>query len=155
MLGASFDDLRAAGLSGRKATYLVALAESFRRGELSEGLTEMPDGDVRDTVMQVKGIGKWTADMLLMFPLGRPDCLPVGDLGVKKGFMATYGLKALPTEEEMERLASAWRPYRSVGTYFMWQAADEKKDVPKKRVTDFAKSRKTSQKAPPAKRSRR
>jgi 3-methyladenine DNA glycosylase/8-oxoguanine DNA glycosylase len=70
----------------------------------------------------VKGIGRWTAEMFLMFSLGRPDVLPVDDLGVRRGMQITYGLSDAPKPDEMRRIAESWAPYRSVGTWYMWRA---------------------------------
>ena len=73
-------------------------------------------------VTLVKGIGRWTAEMFLIFSLGRPDVLPVDDLGVRRGFQLAYGLPELAAAEEMRRIAEPWRPYRSAGTWYMWRS---------------------------------
>ena len=122
-LAASDDDLRAAGLSRQKLTYLRDLAEKFADGTLrEEEFAELDDEQVIERASQVKGIGRWTAEMFLMFSLGRPDVLPVGDLGVQRGMEITYGLDALPKPDEMQRNAENWRPYRSAGSWYMWRA---------------------------------
>ena len=122
-LAASDEQLRAAGLSRQKMAYLRDLADKFVSGELSEGiLDEFDDDVVIERVSAVKGIGRWTAEMFLIFSLGRPDVLPVDDLGVRRGMQVAYGLSELPKPEEMRRIAEPWRPYRSAGTWYMWRA---------------------------------
>ncbi len=114
--------LRAAGLSRQKTTYLRNLADKFASGELGEDeFVSLDDDGVIARATLVKGIGRWTAEMLLIFSLGRPDVLPVDDLGVRRGFEQTYGLDDLPKPEEMRRIAEPWRPYRSAGTWYMWR----------------------------------
>ncbi len=114
--------LRAAGLSRQKTTYLRNLADKFASGELSEDeFASLDDEGVIARATLVKGIGRWTAEMLLIFSLGRSDVLPVDDLGVRRGFQQTYGLDDLPKPEEMQRIAEPWRPYRSAGTWYMWR----------------------------------
>jgi 3-methyladenine DNA glycosylase/8-oxoguanine DNA glycosylase len=122
-LSATDEDLRAAGLSRQKLAYLRDLAEKFASGELREGeFAALDDEDVITRVASVKGIGRWTAEMFLIFSLGRPDVLPVDDLGVRRGFQQTYGLDGLPLPEQMRSIAEPWRPYRSVGTWYMWRS---------------------------------
>lgn len=119
--------LREAGLSGSKAECIRALARAFEAGDLSDAELESADeAAVVRSVTAIKGIGAWTADMFLIFHLRRPDVLPVGDYGVRKGFMKVYGLSALPDAARMRKIAEVWRPYRSVGALYMWQAADDK-----------------------------
>mmetsp|Transcript_12679 Transcript_12679/g.27453 ORF Transcript_12679/g.27453 Transcript_12679/m.27453 type:complete len:475 (-) Transcript_12679:484-1908(-) len=119
------EDLRACGLSERKATYLLGLAQHFcSPGGLSDAsIRDMGDEELLAVLTKVKGIGPWTVDMLAMFHLGRPDVLPVGDLGVRKGVQSLFGLRALPSPSEMRALTEAWRPYRSVGSWCMWRMA--------------------------------
>src|SRR6266542_1502671 len=122
-LAASDEQLRAAGLSRQKVAYLRDLADKFASGELSEGtLHEFDDEEVIARVSAVKGIGRWTAEMFLIFSLGRPDVLPVDDLGVRRGMQIAYGLPDLPKPDEMRRIAEPWRPHRSAGTWYMWRA---------------------------------
>jgi len=123
LLAASDEQLRAAGLSRQKLGYLRDLSEKFASGELSEGeFTSLDDEEVIHRTTSVKGIGRWTAEMFLIFSLGRPDVLPVDDLGVRRGFQIAYGLAELPKPEQMRRIAEPWRPYRSVGTWYMWRS---------------------------------
>jgi 3-methyladenine DNA glycosylase/8-oxoguanine DNA glycosylase len=122
-LAASDDQLRAAGLSRQKMAYLRDLAEKFASGELSEGvLHEFDDEEVIKRVSAVKGIGRWTGEMFLIFSLGRPNVLPVDDLGVRRGMQIAYGLADLPKPDEMRTIAEPWRPYRSAGTWYMWRS---------------------------------
>ncbi len=122
-LQATDEELRTAGLSRQKTTYLRDLSEKFGSGELSEDeFDDLDDEAVIERVTLVKGIGRWTAEMFLMFSLGRPDVLPVGDLGVQRGMEVAYGLKELPKPDKMREIAEPWRPYRSVGSWYMWRA---------------------------------
>ena len=127
VLRAPTEALRVAGLSGRKAECIRSLAKAFEAGELSDtGLESAGESAVVEAVTAVKGIGAWTADMFLIFHLRRADVLPVGDLGVRKGFAKVYGLSSLPDAAQMRDIAEKWRPFRSVGALYMWQAADER-----------------------------
>ena len=123
LLAASDEQLRSAGLSRQKLAYLRDLSEKFAGGELSEHeFAAEEDEEVIRRVISVKGVGRWTAEMFLIFSLGRPDVLPVDDIGVQRGFRQAYGLPGPPTAEEMQRIAEPWRPYRSVGTWYMWRS---------------------------------
>lgn len=125
LLAARAAQLRRAGLSRQKIAALRAVAEAFATRRLdNRRLRRMDDEAVIEAVTQVRGIGVWTAHMLLMLSLGRPDVLPVGDYGVRKGAMRLYGLPALPSPSELEAIASPWRPYRSVGSWYLWRAAE-------------------------------
>jgi 3-methyladenine DNA glycosylase/8-oxoguanine DNA glycosylase len=122
-LAATDEDLRAAGLSRQKLAYLRHLAEKFASGELREDeFTALDDEEVITRVASVKGIGRWTAEMFLIFSLGRPDVLPVDDLGVRRGFQQTYGLDGPPSPEQMRSIAETWRPFRTMGTWYMWRS---------------------------------
>jgi 3-methyladenine DNA glycosylase/8-oxoguanine DNA glycosylase len=118
-------DLKAAGLSRQKLGYLRSLAEHCMNGGLTlRSLGRAPDDVVIERVTAIKGVGRWTADMLLMFCLGRPDVLPVGDLGVRRGVQVAYNLEDLPDPATMERIAKPWRPYRSAGAWYLWRVQD-------------------------------
>nr|BAK02686.1 predicted protein [Hordeum vulgare subsp. vulgare] len=122
MLAFAVANLRAIGVSGRKAAYLHDLAASFAAGYLSESSVAAMDEDaLLAQLTRVKGIGEWTVHMFMIFSLHRPDVLPSGDLGVRKGVQELYKLKALPKPEEMAALCERWRPYRSVGAWYMWR----------------------------------
>jgi DNA-3-methyladenine glycosylase II len=117
--------LRDVGLSGAKAAYLRDLAEHIVDGELPVGeLAELPDEKVYEVLIAVKGLGRWSIDMFLMFHLGRPDILPVGDLGIRKAIQVHYGLGELPKPAEMEQIAEAWRPYRTLACLYLWESLD-------------------------------
>ena len=117
--------LLAAGLSRQKLSYLRDVAGGFADGRLRpQRLARLPDVDVVTAVTALRGIGEWTAHMLLIFSLGRPDVLPVGDYGVRKGMQHLYGLRQLPAPRTMERIAAPWRPYRSIGAWYIWRSTD-------------------------------
>ena len=118
--------LRGAGMSNAKARAVKDLAEKAMEGIVPTGarLRKMSDEVIVDRLTQVWGIGEWTVQMVLIFQLGRSDVLPVKDLGVRKGYMLTYGLDAMPEEGEMMDYCECWRPYRSVGSWYMWRAVD-------------------------------
>jgi 3-methyladenine DNA glycosylase/8-oxoguanine DNA glycosylase len=119
--------LREAGLSGSKASFIRDLSARVHRGELVlEAFEAQRDDDVIVELTQVKGIGRWTAEMFLIFRLGRLDVLPVGDLGVQKGFVRLFGLRKLPAPERMEKLSRPFRPYRSVACWYLWRLNEEK-----------------------------
>jgi DNA-3-methyladenine glycosylase II len=84
----------------------------------------MPDEEVIDALTVVKGIGRWTAEMYLMFRLGRPDVLPVDDLGLRSAMRRAYRMRGLPEPERMRRIAAPWRPWRTVGCFYLWQSLD-------------------------------
>jgi DNA-3-methyladenine glycosylase II len=120
------DELRAAaGLSRAKVVYLRSLAEHVVAGELElERLDDLPDDDVIAELVAVKGIGTWSADIFLMFHLGRPDVLAVGDLGIRRAIMKNYELTELPDAATIEQLAEPWRPYRSLACRFLWRSLE-------------------------------
>jgi DNA-3-methyladenine glycosylase II len=116
------EELRAAaGLSRAKVVFLGDLAERIETGSLVlEDLDSMPDEEVSAELIAVKGIGQWTADMFLIFHLGRPDVLAVGDLGLRRAAMLAYGLRKPPSERRFTALARPWRPWRSVASWYLW-----------------------------------
>lgn len=117
--------LRAAGLSNQKTSYVIDLAKKFLDGTVDpKHFHEMTDEAIRAHLVAVKGIGRWTADMFLMFTLHRPDVLPTGDLGIQKAMQKVFKLKSLPTPEKMEKLAEPWRPYRTVACRYLWDSLD-------------------------------
>ena len=117
--------LREVGLSRAKVAYLRDLAERVEDGELDlEGIAELPDEDVAAQLTQVKGLGPWSVQMFLIFHLGRPDVLPVGDLGIRRAIQDQYGLDEPPDAAEMERIAEPWRPNRSLASLYLWRSLD-------------------------------
>jgi DNA-3-methyladenine glycosylase II len=124
VLASDPDELRqAAGLSRAKVSFLRSLAEHVLDGSLElERLDQLPDEQVSAELVAVKGLGPWTAHMFLMFHLGRPDVLPVGDLGIRRAVMLAYGLPGLPGPAELERIAQPWRPHRTLACRFLWRS---------------------------------
>ena len=113
--------LRGVGLSAQKAGYLRDLCRCIEEGVLPIGaLDRMDDEAVIETLTQVKGVGRWTAEMFLIFRLQRPDVLPVGDLGIVKAVQRAYKLRRAPTPDRLTRIGEAWRPYRSVACWYLW-----------------------------------
>jgi DNA-3-methyladenine glycosylase II len=116
------DELRAAaGLSRAKVVFLRDLAERLESGALHlDDIEHVPDDEVTRRLVEVKGVGQWTADMFLLFHLGRPDVLPVGDLGIRRAAMIAYRLGKLPQPARLVTLARPWRPWRSVASWYLW-----------------------------------
>ena len=122
LLATSVTSLRGAGLSARKVEYARELAERSHAGEIRlHDLHAMSDHDVLTTLVQVRGIGRWTAQMVLMFHLGRPDVFPELDLGVQKGLQRLHGLRRLPTPQRTAKLGERWAPYRTVAAWYLWR----------------------------------
>ena len=115
--------LRTVGLSGMKVEYLKDLAKHVDTGKLDmKAISKMGDEDVIVQLTQVKGIGRWTAEMFLIFSLGRMDVFPVGDLGLRRGVQMAFSLKEMPKPKETEKFGDRWRPYRSVATWYLWKS---------------------------------
>jgi 3-methyladenine DNA glycosylase/8-oxoguanine DNA glycosylase len=93
---------------------------------------KMSDEEIIERLIAVRGIGRWTAEMLLLFDLGRPDVWPVHDYGVQKGFAKVFGKRKLPTPKQLLKLGERWRPYRSVAAWYFWRALDQPTSAPKK-----------------------
>lgn len=122
LLSTSDERLRSAGLSRPKIACLRDLARRVTHRQLRlRALDSMSDDEVAETLTAVKGIGPWTAEVFMLFRLGRLDLLPVDDLGLLDGAMVLYGLEGRPDGPALERLAEPWRPYRSVGCWYLWQ----------------------------------
>ncbi|MDC3956132.1 DNA-3-methyladenine glycosylase family protein [Polyangium jinanense] len=120
--------LRTCGLSGSKVKFIRDLCEKLLDGTLVlDELPALDDEAVIEHLRRVKGIGRWTAEMFLIFRLGRPDVLPVADLGIQKGMKKLHGLRKDPTPERMIKLARPWRPYRSVACWYLWRLHETKK----------------------------
>jgi DNA-3-methyladenine glycosylase II len=117
--------LRGAGLSGAKVRALKDLARHVvERRLLPAKLTKASDEEVADMLLPIKGIGPWSVDMFLMFALARPDVLPTGDLGIKKGMQRHFGLRAMPEPKRMIALAAPWQPFRSAAAWYMWRTLE-------------------------------
>jgi DNA-3-methyladenine glycosylase II len=125
VLAISNDALRGAGLSAAKAASIRDLAVRVDAGEVKLArMGRLPDDEVVRELTLVRGIGRWTAEMFLMFQLGRPDVWPVDDLGVRKGYSLIYGLPAMPVARDLDPLGERFRPYRSVVAWYCWRAVD-------------------------------
>lgn len=119
--------LRGAGLSKQKLSYLRDLAEKTRSGEVQFAhFGEMSDEEVIEQLTKIKGIGRWTAHMFLMFSLRRPNVLPTGDLGIQMAIRKHYRKRKLPKPAQMEKIAKCWEPYRSVACWYLWRSMDIK-----------------------------
>jgi len=115
--------LRTTGLSRMKVSYIKELSIKIENKEVNlRTISKLNDDEVIDMLTKVKGIGRWTAEMFLIFSLGRQDVLPVGDLGLKKGIQLVYSLNELPDEKRIEKIAIKWRPYRTVATWYLWKS---------------------------------
>jgi DNA-3-methyladenine glycosylase II len=125
LLDADPELIREAGLSRAKVSYLRDLAEHVEDGELDlQALPELDDEDVSAQLTAIKGLGQWTVDMFLIFHLGRPDVLPVGDLGIRRAVQVQYGLKELPDAQKLGEIAEPWRPWRSLACLYLWTSLD-------------------------------
>lgn len=126
LLATSDEKLRGAGLSRGKVLAVKDLAAKTLDGTVPTlaRLKKMSDEEILARLVEVRGIGPWTVEMLLIFRLGRPDVLPTSDLGVRNGFMVTYGTKDLPTAKELLAHGERWRPFRSVASWYMWRAVE-------------------------------
>jgi DNA-3-methyladenine glycosylase II len=123
VVAVSDEALRGSGLSAAKARSLRDLAQRIHGGELPlDRLHELPDEDVIARLVPVRGIGRWTAQMFLIFSLGRLDVLPAADLGLRVGVQRQYGLAEPPERAALEELARPWQPYRSVATWYFWRS---------------------------------
>ena len=121
-LAGDSESIRRVGLSRQKTIYLRDLAQHFVDGRIpTRKLCRMDDQAVIDALVGVNGIGRWTAEMFLMFVLNRPDVLPVDDLGLREGVRDIYGLTERPTPSEVTALGEKWRPYRSIATWYIWR----------------------------------
>ena len=125
LIAADEQALRAVGLSQQKIGYLRDLAARVHGGELElDRLHALSDEEVSERITAVKGLGRWSADMFLMFHLRRPDVLPVGDLGIRRAVERAYGLPRLPDEDDLRTLAGPWRPWRTLACLYLWESLD-------------------------------
>ena len=125
LLALSDEQLRAAGISRQKAGYLRDLCARVASGEVAlDELDAMTDEEVIASLTRIKGIGRWTAEMFLIFRLQRPDVLPVGDLGIVTAVKKAYRLRKTPTPDRLRKIGEAWRPYRSIASWYLWRSLD-------------------------------
>ena len=123
LLEASEEDLRACGLSGRKTEYIRDLASHVISGELElDRLEELGDEEVIEEIVAVRGLGRWTAEMFLIFHLQRPDVLSGGDLGIRKAIQIEYGLEEMPSAKRVLEIGERWRPHRSLASLYLWES---------------------------------
>src|SRR5438093_703472 len=126
LLATPDEQLRTAGLSRSKIAALKDLASKTIDGTVpsARALSRMSDDEIIARLTMVRGIGRWTVEMLLLFDLGRPDVWPVDDYGVRKGFAKTFGRRKLPTPKQLIKSGEKWRPYRSVAAWYFWRALE-------------------------------
>lgn len=121
----SDDQLRAAGLSRQKSGYLRDLAMRVISGQVPiDSLDQLSDDEIIAALVSVKGIGRWTAQMFLMFRLGRPDILPDLDLGIQKGIQRAYRMRKLPTPKRVAEIGAKWAPHRTIASWYLWRSLD-------------------------------
>ena len=131
-LSTDVEKLRGSGLSPQKISYIKDLAERLENGTLDlKRLENLPDEEALNELDNVRGIGRWTAEMFLLFKLGRTDVLPVDDLGLRKAAQKAYRLRKLPKRDRFEKLAEKWHPYSSISTLYLWKSM-EKPEAPAK-----------------------
>ena len=125
LLSTDPERIRAAGLSNAKVAYLRDLALHVEQGTLElEQLPDLSDAEVTEQLTAIRGLGQWTADMFLMFHLGRPDILPVGDQGIRNAVRVQYRMRKLPDAKRLEKVARPWRPYRTLASLYLWSSLD-------------------------------
>ncbi len=126
VLAAPDETLRAAGLSRAKTAAVKDLAAKTRNGHVPPlaRLRRMDDDAIVEHLTAIRGIGRWTVEMMLIFRLGRPDVLPVHDYGVRNGFRIAYGKRALPTPKALASFGERWRPHRTVASWYLWRAVE-------------------------------
>jgi DNA-3-methyladenine glycosylase II len=130
VVAASVKKLRSAGLSEAKATAIRDLAKRARDGLVPTlaQCDELTDAQLVEVFTAIKGVGPWTVEMLLIFNLGRPDILPVNDLGIRRGFQIAHGLRQMPSPERVARDGKKWAPHRTLAAWYLWRAADGAKE---------------------------
>jgi DNA-3-methyladenine glycosylase II len=129
LLTANVDAIRGAGFSGAKVLALRDLAAKTLDGTVptSRAITLLDDDAIVERLAEVRGVGRWTVEMLLIFQLGRPDVLPADDFGVRNGFRIAYRRRTMPTPKEVLRYGERWKPYRTTAAWYLWRAADRAK----------------------------
>src|SRR6516225_5057715 len=143
VIAASDQDMRRAGLSRGKMVYIRDLARHVLDGSLNfRRFARMEDEEIIADLVRVRGIGRWTAEMFLMFNLRRPDILPVDDLGFRSAVAKAYGLRELPTAKELRLMGERWRPYRSAAVWYFWQSTRLVTiDAPAKKISKAGSSK--------------
>jgi len=126
ILSATDEQLRGVGLSRQKVAYLRDLSQRVSAGLRLRALGRLDDEAIIEALTEVKGIGRWTVEMLLIFRLARPDVFPVDDLGIARAIQKAYGFRKPPAAKRMQRLAEKWRPYRSVASWYLWASLQNK-----------------------------
>jgi DNA-3-methyladenine glycosylase II len=130
LLAVNMRAIRRSGFSRAKALALRDLAAKTIDGTVPTGrvIRRLEDDSIVERLIEVRGIGRWTVEMLLIFQLGRPDVLPVDDFGVRNGFRVAYGRRTMPTPKEVLRYGERWKPYRTVASWYLWRAVDRSKN---------------------------
>ena len=127
ILGFDVDQLRELGVSRQKATYILDLASKVQDGDVDlKNIGRRSDEEVIKELIQVKGIGVWTAQMFLMFSLGRMDIFPDGDLGIQQGIKKNYEFKGDLTSQKMQKIAEPWRPFATIASWYLWRSLESK-----------------------------
>ena len=125
LLQFDLDSFREIGISRQKATYLIDLATKVSEGKLNlKNLGRLDDEQIIEQLIEVKGIGRWTAQMFLMFSMARLDVLPVDDLGIKNAVQRQYNLEESPSPKQIEEIASPWRPYATIASWYLWRSLE-------------------------------
>jgi DNA-3-methyladenine glycosylase II len=125
LLGLSVDDLRETGVSRQKASYILDLCAKAQSGEIRfRRHRQMKDDEIIDELVQVRGIGEWTAQMFLIFSMGRPDVLATDDLGIRQAIRKAYQLDEMPKPKECTQIGRTWRPYASMACWYLWRSLD-------------------------------
>jgi DNA-3-methyladenine glycosylase II len=120
------EKIRQAGISPQKLKYLISLAEHFIEKKIKvEDFNKLSEEEIISELVKVKGIGRWTAEMFLMFTLAREDVFSFGDLGLKNGLMKVYGFKKYPSQKRIEKIVSCWSPYKTYGCLALWHSTDK------------------------------
>jgi DNA-3-methyladenine glycosylase II len=128
MLGLDVDELRSLGVSQQKAQYCIDLTTKVNDGQVQlSSFGRRSDEEITAELTQVKGIGVWTAQMFLIFGLGRLDVMPANDLGIRNAILKAYSLEELPVEKEIIKLSEPWRPYASIASWYLWRSLDHQK----------------------------
>lgn len=127
VLAKSNEELRSVGVSGSKASYIKNLATAFEEGSLDfRQVNKKTDEEIIEMLVKVKGIGRWTAEMFLIFSLGRPDVFSFGDLGLRNAVKKLYGLRKDPSPKKLKQLSSRWQPYRTTASLYLWASLDNR-----------------------------